>query len=208
MYMRDRRAYLRSMAVVATGVTVAGCSGDGDGDGDGGGSDGSDGSDDGDSTPAATATATPAMTTTGGGSESGAQSEYPDYNWDQLEGVSATDATTVEITGFSYDPLVARVPTGQAIAFPNADSVPHTVTAPAADVDVTVQPGEDGSVTINDPGTYDYVCRFHPPEMLGRLVVVEGMSVDETTPTATPGSPPTDAPAGTDTQTGDDGGVY
>lgn len=65
------------------------------------------------------------------------------------------------------------MPAGQAIPFPNTDSVPHTVTAPAANVDVTVQPGEEGTVTIDEPGTYDYVCRFHPPGMLGRFVVVE-----------------------------------
>ena len=168
--MQARRTYLRSVAAVVTGVTLAGCSGEDTGD------DGSDGEgSDGDATPAATATstgtATPAMDTTAGGSGPSAQEEYPDYNWAQLEGASAEEATTVEITGFSYDPLVARVPAGEAITLPNTDSVPHTVTAPAASVDVTVQSGEEGSVTVDEPGTYDYVCRFHPPEMLGRLVV-------------------------------------
>lgn len=51
---------------------------------------------------------------------------------------------------FAYDPLVARVLAGEETAFPNADSAGHTATASAAD---------------------DYVCRFHPPDMLGRLVV-------------------------------------
>jgi plastocyanin len=177
--MPERRTYLRSVAAVATGAALAGCSGDDTG-GDGSDRDGSGGDGDGaggDSTPTATATATATATstvatdTTSGGSGPSAQDEYPDFDWAQLEGVSAEGATTVEITGFSYAPLVARVPTGEAITFPNTDSVPHTVTAPAASVDVTVQPGEEGSLTVDEPGTYDYVCRFHPPEMLGRLVV-------------------------------------
>ena len=43
-----------------------------------------------------------------------------------------------------------RVLAGEETAFPNADSAGHTATASAAD---------------------DYVCRFHPPDMLDRLVV-------------------------------------
>jgi plastocyanin len=183
--MRDRRTYLRSVATITATAAVAGCSGNGDGADGGDGGDGQDGSDGGETTstetpvttPTETAASTPTATqtdtvgtTAGGGA---GQSEYPDYNWDQLDGVEATDATTVTISGFAYDPIVARVPAGTTVSFPNEDSAPHTVTAPALGVDKQVGGGAETSVTVEEPGTYDYVCRFHPPDMLGRLVVEE-----------------------------------
>jgi plastocyanin len=185
--MRDRRTYLRSLAAISATVAVAGCSGNGDGND---GSDGQGGADGGDATPTETPASTPteapastpigtetgtqmdpAGTTSSGGAT--AQSEYPDYSWGQLDGVEATDATTVTITGFAYDPIVARVPAGATVSFPNEDSAPHTVTAPDLGVDNRVGGGGETSVTVEEPGTYDYVCRFHPPDMLGRLVVEE-----------------------------------
>jgi len=187
--MRDRRTYLRSVAAITATVAVAGCSGNGDGQ-DGGGDDGQGGGGGDDPTPTETPVATPtetpeptpmgtgtgtgtaAVDTTSGGGATG-QSEYPDYSWGQLDGVEATDATTVTITGFAYDPIVARVPAGTTVSFPSEDSAPHTVTAPALGVDRQVSGGAETTVTVEEPGTYDYVCRFHPPDMLGRLVVEE-----------------------------------
>jgi|GEM_PF-1706513 len=189
--MQDRRTYMRSVAAITVTAALAGCSGNDDdgggGDGSDGGGDGSDGGGDGDDptpteTPASTLTETAASTptatgtaaagTTSAGGATG-QSEYPDYNWGQLDEAEATDATTVTISGFTYDPIVARVPAGTTVSFPNEDSAPHTVTAPALGVDKEVSSGAETSVTVDEPGTYDYVCRFHPPDMLGRLVVEE-----------------------------------
>jgi len=192
--MRDRRTYLRSVATVTVTAALAGCSGNGGGDG-GDGEDGEDEQDGGDGqdggngdeatpteTPASTPTETPASTPsatqasdagTASGDGATGQSEYPDYNWEQLEGAEATDATTVTISGFAYDPIVARVPAGTTVSFLNEDSAPHTVTAPALDIDKQVSGDSETTVTVEEPGTYDYVCRFHPPDMLGRLVVEE-----------------------------------
>jgi len=171
--MRDRRTYLRSVATVTVTATLAGCSGNGDG---GDGDDGQNGGNGDEATPTDTPASTPTATPAGGaGTTSGdgatGQSEYPDYNWEQLEGAEATDASTVTMSGFAYDPIVARVSAGATVSFPNEDSARHTVTAPALGVDKQVSGGSETTVTVEEPGTYGYVCRFHPPDMLGRLVV-------------------------------------
>lgn len=218
--MRNRRTYLRSVATVAATATLAGCTGngeDGDGGGDGsggdGGGDGSDGSGgdgsgggngggdgtDGDASPTATSTATQAdaASTTTAGSGSDAQSEYPDYDWGQLDDTEATATATVTMSGFAFHPLVARVSPGTTVTFPNEDSSPHTVTIPALGVDEQVSGGGETTVTVEEAGTFDYVCTFHGPSMLGRLVVEEGVTVGDggTGGTAT-GEPTTDGDDG------------
>lgn len=161
--MLRRRTYLRSATTLTATALVAGCTGAGD-DTDDAGDDAGDGG---------AATSSPAGATAGGPT---ARSEYPDYSWDQLADASASAVTTVDVGSFAFDPLVARVPAGEAVSFPNADSAAHTVTAPALGLDREIQGGDEASITVAEPGTYDYVCRFHPPDMLGRLVVGDGGS--------------------------------
>lgn len=151
--MVHRRTYLRAAALGVAGL--AGCADDATGDPEGSG----DGT-----TPTATPTETDSQSAT-------ARETYPDFNWDLLDGESPEAATTVELQRFAYDPLVARVPAGEEIRFPNRDSAPHTVTAPALGVDAGLQGGEETTLVVEEPGTYDYVCTLHPPDMLGRLVV-------------------------------------
>lgn len=181
----DRRAFLGATATLSTPF-VAGCSGGGGGgdDGDGVGGDdvetttgtttagGGDGGDDEEEAPPAETTvaetATPRTTTAGA---TGAQAAYPNFNWEQLEGVEPTAATTVTMRNVAFHPLVARVDAGTEVTFPNEDASVHTVTIPALDVDELVQAGERASVSFDEPGTFDYVCTFHPPDMLGRVIV-------------------------------------
>lgn len=184
--MVSRRTLIRTVSGAAA-LALAGCTGSG-GPGAGGGGDGGE-------DPTATPTPRPTEQDTGttdamapdagttdamapGTTASGSQAQraYPGYNWDRLDGASATTTATVTLSGFAFDPLVARAPPG-TVAFENEDSATHTVTIPALDVDKRVSGGGRTTVTVDEPGTYDYVCTFHGPDMLGRLVVEEGVTV-------------------------------
>lgn len=156
--MRDRRAYLRTVAAIGGATVIAGCGG-ADDDGDAEATPTGDGGAYGDEPTATT------------GTGESAQDAYPDYNWGSLDEASPEATTTVTMSGFAFDPLVASVSAGEAVGFPNDDSAVHSVTAPAAGIDREVDGGQETTITIDESGTYDYVCRFHPPAMLGRLVV-------------------------------------
>lgn len=72
-------------------------------------------------------------------------------------------AASVEIIDFAYAPQVITVAPGQALVFTNADLDEHTVTSETSDVLVSdvIPPGGQFSVTLDEPGTYDYVCTIH-----------------------------------------------
>jgi plastocyanin len=182
-----RRQFLRALGVAGTGALTAGCLGD----------DGSPGT----ASPAPTdGGTTPTTTATAGG---GAQAQFPDYDWGQLDGVDPQVATTITMTDFAFDPLVARMPPGTELTVENEDSASHTMTVPALGIEETLSAGGSTSFTVEETGTFDYVCEFHGPEMLGRLVVEEGVS--------TPAGGATDTPTEGDTPTGtatEDDGYY
>ncbi len=57
---------------------------------------------------------------------------------------------------------------------PNADAAPHTITDAASGKKAfdsgTIKGKSTGSVTFDKPGTYSYICEFHP-FMKGELTV-------------------------------------
>lgn len=176
-----RRRFLRTLGALGAASTAAGCLGDA------GGTD----------APTATATATETTMGTSEPPADGAQAAYPDYTWDQLDGADPVLATTIEMGGFAFQPLVATMPPGVTVTVKNQDSASHTVTVPALDVDATLPAGGTTSFTVEETGTFDYVCELHAPDMLGRLVVAEGVDT------------PTDGGTGGETATEtDDGGFY
>jgi len=60
-------------------------------------------------------------------------------------------------------PLRVRVMAGAAVTFANTTSKPHTLEARDGSwKTATIAPGASGSVTIDKPGVYVYVCRDHP----------------------------------------------
>ncbi|MFB6139837.1 MAG: cupredoxin domain-containing protein [Halosimplex sp.] len=132
-------------------------------------------------TPTPTDAGTPAVTgagATGTATASAGQRAYPSYEWSNLEGTEPVATDTVAMSGFAFHPLVATVPPGTTVAFSNEDSSTHSITVPALDVDETVSGGGETSVTFPEAGTFDYVCKFHGPGMLGRVVVEAGVTLD------------------------------
>ena len=77
-----------------------------------------------------------------------------------------------------YDPSTVTISAGGTVTFVNSDTAPHTVTSGNA------TDGPDGvwdsslimidmsySVTLDNPGTYDYFCMVHP--WMQGIVIVE-----------------------------------
>lgn len=175
------------LGTVGTGLALAlaGCGGDGSGETPDGSTDSPDDTPTdttgpgGTATPAGTATASPTetraetATPTGTAQAQSAQAAYPDYDWGQLEGTDPQPVETITMAGFAFDPLVAAVEPGE-LEVVNEDGAGHTVTVPALEIDERLGGGERRTISVDSTGTFDYVCRFHPPGMVGRLVVSEG----------------------------------
>ena len=82
------------------------------------------------------------------------------------------ESATVAIKGFTYDPARVTVRQGGSVTWKNQDASNHTVTfASKGPEDVgNLRDGRSATVTFDDPGTYRYICEFHPG-MAGRVEV-------------------------------------
>lgn len=95
------------------------------------------------------------------------------------EGAAA--GVSLRATDFAFDPELIEVGPGEdaEITFVNAGNVAHTFTAEEIDVDVEAASGEEASASFTAPdedATIEFVCRFHPSEMKGEIVVGDGGS--------------------------------
>ena len=59
---------------------------------------------------------------------------------------------------------------GDTIEWVNKDFLAHTATARSKAWDVILMPSKTGRVTLKEPGSIDYFCRFHP-NMTGHITV-------------------------------------
>lgn len=86
---------------------------------------------------------------------------------------------TVTIKTFNFDPDPLTVAAGTTITFVNDDSINHSVTpgtrdsaGDAFEEGVMAAKGDEFELTLDEPGTYDYFCKFHPGDgMTGQIVV-------------------------------------
>ena len=97
----------------------------------------------------------------GGGSGSDADSAPEE------EGASgdaaATNAASVEIVEFAYDPVDVTVKVGGTIEWTNSDTAPHTATAEDDSFDTgSLDKGDTAKITFDEAGTFEYICTFHP----------------------------------------------
>ena len=92
--------------------------------------------------------------------------------WASAGCVSAKPTTHgVAIRGFRYLPDSLAVQVGDTVIWTNEDIVPHTATAKGKVLDSrTLEPRQSWHFVAVQPGTYTYVCSFHPA-MQGTLVV-------------------------------------
>ncbi len=153
---------------------AAGCGGGGGGDQGGGGS------------PQQTAGGTGTQTA---GGETGAAPtavETPitvrgqEANFHGEETVTGKSSVTVDLYDFYFEPTVLVGSPGQEITVNllNEGEAPHTFTIEAQNIDVVLQPGQEGKTTVVFPesGRQEVVCRFHIPQGMLGLLVTTGQS--------------------------------
>lgn len=80
---------------------------------------------------------------------------------------------TISIPGpWVFEPAHAEVAAGVPVTFRNDGGADHTVTFEDIGFDVNIKPGESATYTFEQPGTYEYTCKYHPPDMKGVITVV------------------------------------
>jgi plastocyanin len=87
---------------------------------------------------------------------------------------SAAAPENVKIKGYAYDPNPVTVPVGTTVTWTNADPTEHTATASDGSFDTGTIKGNGATakVTLDKPGTYDYICQFH--QFMKGQVIVQG----------------------------------
>ncbi len=81
----------------------------------------------------------------------------------------------VDMKRVTFEPAEVSVHVGDTLEWSNGDIVAHTATSKQAGFDVNVLPGKVGSTVAKQPGTFDYLCRYHP-NMKGKIVVMPSRS--------------------------------
>ena len=81
---------------------------------------------------------------------------------------AASTSASINLENSAFGAAVT-ITAGQAVAFVNSDSVPHTVTEGTngkavadACVDEPIAAGETENVTFSTAGDYDITCKIHP----------------------------------------------
>jgi plastocyanin len=69
--------------------------------------------------------------------------------------------SAITIDGMRFQPETLTVRKGERVTWVNKDLVPHTVTHKQFD-SATIEPDGSWTFIANKPGTYHYVCAFHP----------------------------------------------
>jgi len=83
---------------------------------------------------------------------------------------AATGAVTVDIADFKFKPVTVTVKAGGKVSWVNRDSAEHTATAAGGFDTGAIVKGAMKTETFAKPGTYAYICAFHP-FMKGTVVV-------------------------------------
>lgn len=94
----------------------------------------------------------------------------------EASGDAVRTDTVVVPDEWVFDPEVIEVAAGTTVTWRNEGAQKHTVTArddEEASFDAVVDPGETTTHTFERTGTVDYYCRYHQPDMVGKVVVVE-----------------------------------
>lgn len=76
----------------------------------------------------------------------------------------------VAMKDVAFAPAQTAVHVGDTVTWNNADIVAHTATSEEGGFDVDVPPGGEQRATMTRPGSFGYICRYHP-NMEGRIVV-------------------------------------
>ena len=76
---------------------------------------------------------------------------------------AAESTGMIDIADFKYMPAAVTVSAGTKVTWTNSDDAAHTATADDDSFDTgDLDQGDSKTVTLDEPGTYSYFCRFHP----------------------------------------------
>ena len=85
---------------------------------------------------------------------------------------SADAGATIVAANVAFDPTELSVAAGETITLRNEDDVEHSFTIDDPEVDAEAEGGEEATVEApEEPGTYEFHCRYHPEQMTGTLTV-------------------------------------
>ena len=117
-----------------------------------------------------------------------------------------TVAMTINATDdLVFDPASSTAQTGQVIEFKNTGSVEHTVTFQDSNdgclTDNTLDPGATWDVMFSTPGTYNYLCTIHAPNMKGVIKVTGSASTPAASASASSSASPGASPSPSATAT-------
>jgi plastocyanin len=84
-----------------------------------------------------------------------------------------SDSADAEIRISNFTFLVgSSVSVGETVRVTNEDDIPHTWTAVDGAFDSnSISAGGSFEFTFEDPGEYDFFCKFHPSQMTGSITV-------------------------------------
>ncbi len=82
---------------------------------------------------------------------------------DQTPVVSDAERVTVEMSDFEFFPAKLTVNAGTEVTWVNRDNAAHNAVAGDGAFDTgNLNGGDSGSVVLDRPGAYAYVCTYHP----------------------------------------------
>jgi plastocyanin len=95
--------------------------------------------------------------------------------------------TEVELDDYYFEPTVIQGKAGQKVTLElkNEGKVEHSFVVDSQGIDKTLQPGEDGKVTVKIPasGAVSFYCKFHKSEGMAGALAVEGQGTGGSMPT-------------------------
>ena len=99
-------------------------------------------------------------------------SESGDTGSETTESEATGSGATITAANIAFDPTELSVAAGETITLRNEDGVEHSFTIDDPEIDAEAEGGEEATVDAPDePGTYDFHCRYHPDQMTGTLTV-------------------------------------
>ncbi|MCI0583687.1 MAG: plastocyanin/azurin family copper-binding protein [Chloroflexi bacterium] len=86
---------------------------------------------------------------------------------------SPVATTTVDLPrSYRFAPPTIQIPLGATVTWTNSDNFTHSIEFDGDPAPGTViAPGESTARTFGEPGTFAYLCAFHPQDMYGTVLV-------------------------------------
>ena len=98
-----------------------------------------------------------------------------------IAGCSSGDAPSAEPVAtnqvelpksYRFEPASIVVDAGSTVTWTNQDDFPHNVhLLDGSDRTIDLPLGEQGTLTFDEAGTFDYECSLHPQQMTGSVTV-------------------------------------